>query len=109
MSSDSTTKSETEKNQYCGKRFELKQWNAVALWKWNTDLEDCAICRNSLMDPCISCESERQQKGQLSTCNLVWGTCKHVFHEHCISKWIKTRNVCPLDNKLWNYGMYGEN
>lgn len=26
------------------KRFELKKWNAVALWTWDICVENCAIC-----------------------------------------------------------------
>lgn len=87
-----------------GKRFELKRWNAVALWMWNTEVEDCTICRNSLMDPCINCESK---KGPPTECNVAWGECNHAFHHHCIEKWLKTRHVCPLDNKEWRYQKFG--
>ena len=44
------------------KRFEIKKWNAVALWAWGkftrglirTDIhvDNCAICRNHIMDLC---------------------------------------------------------
>ena len=46
------------------KRFEVKKWNAVALWAWGKSLsfllksfldihvDNCAICRNHIMDPC---------------------------------------------------------
>ena len=44
------------------KRFEVKKWNAVALWAWGKSstlnqlidihVDNCAICRNHIMDPC---------------------------------------------------------
>ncbi len=47
------------------KRFEVKkvgvwlyshnwssQWNAVALWAWDIVVDNCAICRNHIMDLC---------------------------------------------------------
>jgi len=46
------------------KRFEIKKWNAVALWAWgiiifhfinsliDIHVDNCAICRNHIMDPC---------------------------------------------------------
>lgn len=31
------------------------QWNAVALWAWDIVVDNCAICRNHIMDLCTSC------------------------------------------------------
>lgn len=30
----------------------LLQWNAVALWAWDIVVDNCAICRNHIMDLC---------------------------------------------------------
>ncbi|XVE70718.1 hypothetical protein DITRI_Ditri10aG0093100 [Diplodiscus trichospermus] len=35
------------------KRFEIKKWSAVALWAWDIVVDNCAICRNHIMD--LSC------------------------------------------------------
>ncbi|OMO91793.1 Zinc finger, RING/FYVE/PHD-type [Corchorus olitorius] len=32
------------------KRFEIKKWSAVALWAWDIVVDNCAICRNHIMD-----------------------------------------------------------
>uniref|UniRef100_A0A4W5QBU1 cullin-RING-type E3 NEDD8 transferase n=1 Tax=Hucho hucho TaxID=62062 RepID=A0A4W5QBU1_9TELE len=72
------------------KRFEVKKWNAVALWAWDIVVDNCAICSNHIMDLCIE------------GVTVAWGVCNHAFHFHCISRWLKTRQVCPLD--IQKYG-----
>jgi RING-box protein 1 len=36
-----------------GPRFEVKKWNAVAMWSWAICTDTCAICRNNLYEPSI--------------------------------------------------------
>lgn len=31
---------------------DAKKWNAVALWAWDIVVDNCAICRNHIMDLC---------------------------------------------------------
>jgi E3 ubiquitin-protein ligase RBX1 len=37
---------------------------------------------------------------------LSMAVIQHAFHFHCISRWLKTRNVCPLDNREWELQKY---
>lgn len=41
------------KGNKSGKRFEIKKWNAVAMWSWAICTDTCAICRNNLYEPSI--------------------------------------------------------
>eukprot|EP01004_Peranema_trichophorum_P001244 NODE_11466_length_451_cov_12.335366_g10811_i0.p1 GENE.NODE_11466_length_451_cov_12.335366_g10811_i0~~NODE_11466_length_451_cov_12.335366_g10811_i0.p1 ORF type:complete len:121 (+),score=24.91 NODE_11466_length_451_cov_12.335366_g10811_i0:32-364(+) len=81
------------------KRFEVIRWNSVFNWSWSFSEPICAICRNQLMDPCIKCEAEQEHNTQ--DCSVIWGECNHVFHLHCIYKFVKNRPICPMDNEEW--------
>eukprot|EP01128_Nolandella_sp_AFSM9_P002819 TRINITY_DN1321_c0_g1_i1.p1 TRINITY_DN1321_c0_g1~~TRINITY_DN1321_c0_g1_i1.p1 ORF type:complete len:104 (+),score=10.49 TRINITY_DN1321_c0_g1_i1:24-314(+) len=91
------------------KRFELKKWNAVAMWTWDLSVDNCAICRNNIMDMCI--EAQANPDGALGCdhgCKVAWGDCSHAFHFCCISRWLKSRTVCPLCTQEWDFSKIGK-
>uniref|UniRef100_A0A0A9WV58 RING-box protein pip1 n=1 Tax=Lygus hesperus TaxID=30085 RepID=A0A0A9WV58_LYGHE len=108
--------------------FKIKSWDAYAVWSWDIDTDSCAICtylcanfinvcwftrrcphtgRNYIMSPCIECLSNPNRADTLN-CTVAWGKCSHAFHFHCISRWLTTRNTCPLDVKTWQFRDYGK-
>ncbi|KAK1921246.1 putative ubiquitin-protein ligase [Papiliotrema laurentii] len=101
----------------------VKAYHAVAAWKWDTsseshklfkfaspdndgyededdedDDEVCGICRQAFEGCCPDCKVPGDD------CPLIWGECSHVFHMHCLLKWIDTessKQQCPLDRRPW--------
>ena len=61
--------------------------------------DSCPICRISLSEKCVEC-SNNPDSGD---CKSVIGVCNHAYHYHCISVWLKTKKVCPLDNTQWKF------
>lgn len=36
--------------------------------------------------------------------HIVWGQCTHVFHMHCLIKWLDqpaSKQQCPMDRRPW--------
>ena len=86
-------------------RFEIKKWNAVAMWSWNILTDTCAICRNTLNTPSINYQANPSPANEAGL-QIAFGSCGHVFHLDCIQRWRKTRSVCPLCNKEWEDSKY---
>jgi hypothetical protein len=51
------------------------------------------------MDKCLDCGNTDGS----CDCISVLGVCGHGYHLHCISTWLKTKQMCPLDNNRWEY------
>jgi E3 ubiquitin-protein ligase RBX1 len=104
MEDNHITKPTGEENDDYVKKFELKKVVSVGLWGWDLKVDNCGICKNNLMDRCIECCSSDKDK-----CDIVWGTCDHAYHLHCISGWTKVRSNCPLCNEPWIIDRVGQN
>ncbi|KAF9786110.1 anaphase-promoting complex subunit Apc11 [Thelephora terrestris] len=89
-------------------KVKIKAWHAIAQWQWdtgNTDHDEgdgegdvCGICRVPYEGCCPTCKVPGDD------CPLIWGECSHVFHMHCLLKWIGTpasKQQCPMDRRTW--------
>jgi RING-box protein 1 len=60
---------------------------------------DCVICKRALTEPSYDIISDN--KNILRETEIIVGKCGHVFHGDCLTNWLKTSNICPIDNVKW--------
>ncbi|KAA1066542.1 RING-box protein 1 [Puccinia graminis f. sp. tritici] len=107
VGSNSVPKPDPQATSNTEPRFVVKKCNAVAQWAWDILVDNCAICRNQIMDRCNECEAN-QATSTAETCTVAWGTCNHAYHFHCISRWLKLSSVCPLCSREWEIEKVGQ-
>ncbi|KDQ17541.1 hypothetical protein BOTBODRAFT_29716 [Botryobasidium botryosum FD-172 SS1] len=91
----------------------ITRWDAIAHWRWQTRANDngdnddendddegdlCGICRVPFEGCCPTCKMPGED------CPLLRGQCTHIFHLHCILKWVhspQSKGQCPLDRREW--------
>jgi RING-box protein 1 len=76
-------------------RFTIKSIHLIASSHLNIENDICSICTYDLYDKCTDCIDTNNK------CISVLGKCNHSYHLHCIDKWIKIKNICPLDKLPW--------
>ena len=97
-----TTTNENPENETAGDRFVIKKWDAVVSWSYGVD--NCAICKQDIMDLCNVCLADALDKDEYEECPVAWGVCNHGFHLHCIMNLIqKNNNKCPLCKNDWEF------
>jgi anaphase-promoting complex subunit 11 len=80
-------------------QIKVNTWTVPAYWSWDVKNEDvCGICQVAYDACCPTCTVPGDG------CPLIWGECSHVFHMHCLIKWLNAPNSqeqCPMDRIPW--------
>ena len=83
-----------------GVRFQITKWNAVTMWRWDIQMDTCAICRNSLSEPSIEYQANPSPNNE-NGLSIAFGSCGHVYHLDCVQRWLKSKSTCPLCSNEW--------
>lgn len=69
----------------------------------NNDQQQQQQQQTQHQDTCVVCLDKFQRNK-----NLIKLNCQHVFHGHCILRWIQTKKKCPLCQVKISTVIYGE-
>ena len=69
----------------------------MALWAWDIVVDNCAICRNHIMDLCIECQAN-QASVTSEECTVAWG--KWIIHFIMLD--LGPNVLKPFLKRLWN-------
>ncbi|KAK2957123.1 putative Anaphase-promoting complex subunit 11 [Blattamonas nauphoetae] len=69
----------------------------VANWYWDVgDVDSCGICSGQFERACPQCTLPG------TGCPITWGECGHLFHAHCIERWLSDgKTTCPFCRQDW--------
>ena len=85
------------------KPFEVMSAKMYATWNYNSTYTECPICKEHLVSICIECISN--SKTDVNSCYSSKAKCGHIFHKHCIDKYIskqKFSSLCPICQTPYN-------
>jgi len=78
----------------------IVEWAPVAIWNIDAPQSECGICKNKLTKKCTECLEDKIDFKK--RCKKTKGKCGHVFHFHCIKKWLNQGiTSCPFDKTPW--------
>jgi len=75
------------------KSLKVVSFHPAVYFKWKLE-DSCGICQMDFEYKCENCKHPLN-------CIPCIGQCHHIFHEHCIDRWLKNENRCPVCRKDW--------
>jgi RING-box protein 1 len=79
-------------------KFVVSRFAPAYLASWFGEQDTCTICRLMFVSPCMNCEVN----GVTEACPYSEGNCGHMFHLHCIERWLIQNKLCPLCQEQWS-------
>lgn len=82
-------------------QFKILELKPTFVWSYIE--KTCVICRMDTTDKCIECVSKTTDNNITDKCEVSFGKCGHIYHTHCIHKWLLIEHYCPIDKLIWEF------